>query len=303
MSMNTGYSIRKAAELSGLTPYVIRAWESRYSVVEPRRTKGNQRSYNDADVRRLKLLAEGVAAGYRIGRIALMSDGDLTALMQSDTENGIGCDADGPMGALTRIRNAVKDLDAQKIASILDDTALGIGLLSCIDNVIVPFLEDIGTGWHEGRWRIYHEHIASASIRNFLGKHLDAIVPSVDDPVAVVATPGGQEHDIGSLSVAVAASLSGYRVFYTGSGIPLEEVADIIKKQDARLVLLSVVFPRSIHRISRDIDAMQRRLPENCRLIIGGPSARFLESSVKALSPAKMYDLHRFLGKIRNQIR
>jgi hypothetical protein len=41
---------------TGLTPDLLRAWEKRYGVVTPIRSRGGQRLYSDADVERLSQL-------------------------------------------------------------------------------------------------------------------------------------------------------------------------------------------------------------------------------------------------------
>ena len=55
--MAKGHPIAVVAERTGLSRDVIRAWERRYGVVEPSRTAGRQRSYSDAEIARLSLLA------------------------------------------------------------------------------------------------------------------------------------------------------------------------------------------------------------------------------------------------------
>ena len=56
MGEKTGHKklpIREVARETGLSPYVIRAWEKRYAVVEPVRNHSNQRLYTEAHVERL----------------------------------------------------------------------------------------------------------------------------------------------------------------------------------------------------------------------------------------------------------
>jgi len=79
------FSIRMAAQQSGLTPFVIRSWERRYNAVEPIRTPSNQRRYTRAHIERLTKLRRAVDVGYRIGDIAHMSDQELDSLVMSRT--------------------------------------------------------------------------------------------------------------------------------------------------------------------------------------------------------------------------
>ncbi len=302
MHMGKGYTIQKAAELTGLTPHVIRAWEKRYGVVEPVRTEGNQREYSDRDILRLKRLSEAVSAGIRIGSAAKLNNEELSAQLDSYSKAKTGHGVPEPNNSLSRIRIALNKLDYRSILAILDETTSGIGIIQCIDDVIVPLMTEIGSGWREGQWRIYHEHLASTAIRAFLNKNLSTIVYEEDDPVVVVATPEGQGHDLGSLTVAIISSMCGLQVRYTGSDLPREEIIGIVSDQNAHILLLSVVFPQSMTRMKREITALQRELPKSCRLILGGPSARFMELEGIDVAPGKMGDLRPWLGRIRDEI-
>ena len=58
------YTIREAANRAGVTADVLRAWERRYHIVEPRRTPGGYRQYDDAAIRRLRAMRRLVDDGW-----------------------------------------------------------------------------------------------------------------------------------------------------------------------------------------------------------------------------------------------
>jgi DNA-binding transcriptional MerR regulator len=66
------FPIRVVAELTGINPVTIRAWERRYQLVRPTRTPGGHRLYSRLDVERLRAAANLVAEGITIGRAARM---------------------------------------------------------------------------------------------------------------------------------------------------------------------------------------------------------------------------------------
>ena len=53
----TMYTIKRAAELTGIGLASLRAWERRYGVVPPSRTESRYRLYSDNDVRALSIMA------------------------------------------------------------------------------------------------------------------------------------------------------------------------------------------------------------------------------------------------------
>ncbi len=54
------FSIGETAALTGVSPHTIRAWERRYRMVSPRRTRSRHRRYSEADVQVLREVREQV---------------------------------------------------------------------------------------------------------------------------------------------------------------------------------------------------------------------------------------------------
>tara|TARA_R110002096_G_scaffold273422_9_gene467297 strand:- start:34919 stop:35890 length:972 start_codon:yes stop_codon:yes gene_type:complete len=78
------FQIGTVARLTGLTVHCIRAWESRYQVVEPQRSENNRRFYVRSDIRRLTLLKSLADAGHSIGTIAPLDTGQLEERLRND---------------------------------------------------------------------------------------------------------------------------------------------------------------------------------------------------------------------------
>src|SRR6185295_16938323 len=79
--MPASFSIQTAAERTGLTPHVIRAWERRYRAIEPQRSAGKQRLYSEEEIERLAMLSRAVRSGHSIGKIATIPMTELRALI------------------------------------------------------------------------------------------------------------------------------------------------------------------------------------------------------------------------------
>ena len=79
--MASSFSIQAAAERSGLTPHVIRAWERRYRAIEPERSPGKHRLYSESEIERLAMLNRAVRSGHRIGKIATLPTEQLRDLV------------------------------------------------------------------------------------------------------------------------------------------------------------------------------------------------------------------------------
>src|SRR6187200_3531359 len=74
-----GYPIRAVSKMTGIGIDTLRAWERRYGAVTPTRDDRG-RMYTEADVERLRLLNGAVERGHSIGRLAGLSNDQLTEL-------------------------------------------------------------------------------------------------------------------------------------------------------------------------------------------------------------------------------
>jgi len=74
---SSGYRIGTVANLTGIDIHTIRSWERRYGAVEPTRSAGGTRLYDDAAVERLQLLKAFVDCGEPIRVAAALSDDEL----------------------------------------------------------------------------------------------------------------------------------------------------------------------------------------------------------------------------------
>src|SRR4051812_50169547 len=67
------YRIKRVAQVTGINPATLRAWERRYNLIAPGRTDSGYRLYSDEDVAMLsrikQLTDEGLTIGEAIARV------------------------------------------------------------------------------------------------------------------------------------------------------------------------------------------------------------------------------------------
>ncbi len=269
------YSIQTAARLSGLTPFVIRAWEKRYDVVRPHRTETNRRLYSDADVERLGMLRKLTEAGLAISSVARLPDHELRALLRKMDDDAVHAEANAKDYAGWRavlMRHALQ-LDGAGLERALREAERELSRHAFIDHVIGPFIADIGSGWREGSVRIVQEHLATTAVRTVLIDLLNtASVPS-DAERVISATPSGQMHELGVLLAALAASTAGRAVTHLGADLPAEEIALAARDLGAAEVLISIVYPPDDTETFAQLVELVRLLPAYTRIVAGGASA------------------------------
>jgi DNA-binding transcriptional MerR regulator/methylmalonyl-CoA mutase cobalamin-binding subunit len=302
------HPIQVVSRRTGLSQDVIRVWERRYHAVTPERSPTNRRLYSDEDVRRLALLRRATTGGRRIGDVAGLPTDELEKLVQADDEAAIS--VSGPaFGAgrpatehLAACLDAVEALDEEALERELERAAVSLTVPQLLEQILLPMLQRIGDGWHDGNLRIAHEHMASATVRSFLGamrSNNDMAGPRTE---ILVTTPSGQLHELGALMAAVTADLDGWRPIYLGPNMPAEEIAAVARQRDARIVALSLVHASDASATTGELRRIHRLLPEGAVIIVGGSGARNYLSVLEEVGAIHVNDMTAFRGEL-NRLR
>jgi len=130
------YSIKDLEKLSGINAHTIRAWEHRYDIIEPKRTKTNIRYYEDEDLKFLLNIALLNKNGIKISKIADMSRSEIAekvaAISEVNFEHGTQLDA---------LTISMIEMDEYKFDRIITTNIQQMGFEKTMVEVIHPFLE------------------------------------------------------------------------------------------------------------------------------------------------------------------
>ncbi len=304
------HSIRTVSERTGLSPHVIRVWERRYSTIQPRRSRGNQRIYSDSDVLRLQRLRQLTEYGYGIGKLAGLDDEQLNQLIADELSKvppptrtsapTPGSDSSGEF--VLQALAAVQEMDVTRLESILEAAIVDMGQIGLMGRVIGPLAETIGEQWRQGNLQAAHEHLATATLRTFLGKMVRPFALQPSAPLLIATTPAGQLHELGAALVAASASVLGWRVTYAGTSLPAEEIARISRVQSARVVALSLIHPEDDPLIPQELARLRKLVPESTALIAGGRAIRGYAASLAENQIRAIHTLEE-LGEVLDSLR
>ncbi len=289
--------IGELASRVGVSTHVLRAWESRYSLLQPSRSAGGYRLYGPEDERRVReviaLRDQGVSAVEASRRVlaAERSGTSPTAVTpqgaaaaERAAQDGVdqGLRTDPPVLA-AQLLDAVSALDEDRAHAVLDTAFLDRSIESAIVDVLVPFLVRVGEAWELGRIGIAQEHFASSLVRRRLGA-LSLTWGVGSGPVAVLACPPGEFHDIILLSFGVLLGRAGWRIRYLGADTPIPSLTSACRLAEADAVVLACRRPSGYRSHA---DALRRLGLQHPLWIAGrGATPRVIEElGVQLLGP------------------
>lgn len=263
----------------GVSPSVLRAWESRYGLVAPFRSDAGYRLYSDADERRIRKMSKYLAEGLSPAQAA------ATVLRGQRTDHSSSTPARSAPIAAT-LRRCLDDLDEAGAQAALDRLFADYTIESVIDDALMPYLRELGERWDDGRVSVAQEHFASNLIRGRLAG-LARGWGAGRGQIVLLACPPGERHDLALLAFGVALQRLGWRIHYLGADTPLAEIARQARQLPAWIVVLAATSPARFETVIPEL----RELSESVQLVLAGAGATSAigtdaGATVSALSPA-----------------
>lgn len=248
--------IGEFARRVGVSPDLLRAWERRYGLLRPLRSPGGFRLYADADAARVsrmrRALADGLSAA-EAARVALEPKPEPPAEGLLDA-------------AAERLFAAIERYDEAAVHAALDETLTAFGLETTLQALILPTLVRIGLAWHSGELEISHEHFASNLIRGRL-LALARLWSRGDGPLALLAAPPGEDHDINLLAFGLVLRSHGWRIIFLGANTPIATLTHTADTTRPALIVLATFDPTLLEAQSTAL----RRLAKTAPLLFAGP--------------------------------
>jgi len=235
---------------------VLRAWESRYGLLRPVRSKGGYRLYSAADESRIHRMIAHLADGLSAAEAARTVLREASAAEVDDTLPAEHV-ATEPFAAL---RQALDALDEPAAQAILDRLFSDFWLTSVLRDVLVPYLAELGERWEHGTVSVVQEHFASNVIRGRLAG-LARGWGSGHGPRAVLACPPGELHDLALMVFGIVLNRRGWRIDYFGADTPLDEVTQTVDATRPDLVLLAATLTESLTPLRAGLAALARHAP------------------------------------------
>ncbi len=277
------YPIRAVSLMTGVSIDTLRAWERRHQAVTPVRDERG-RMYTDADVRRIRRLRDAVAAGHAIGRVAAMSDEQLATMSLAAGPEAAPAASRSPHSSVvdtTAIIDALERFDASTVETELGRAAALLRPPELLNDVLVPVLTEVGDRWHNGRGRIAHEHMLSASVRNVLGSLLRVHQKAGAPDTMLFATPAGERHEFGTLGAAMMAASGGLGAIYLGPDMPGDDIVAVTTVVPIEVVVLGVSDVGDTDRVEKEVAQIARRLAAHVELWLGGRGAERMAKKLK----------------------
>lgn len=253
------YNLKAVLKETGLTAAALRAWERRYGLPRPARTRGGHRLYSAYDVATVRWLKARISEGLSVSRAVdlwrqvVAAGRDPLAELERPAP---------PPASLEAARQAWVEaclaLDERRAEEILNQAfSLHSVERVCLD-LLAEGLAQIGDSWSKGFATVQHEHFAS----QLATRRIDALLVACPEPVrpatVLVACPPGEWHAFPLHLISLLLRRRGWRVIYLGANVPLDRALETVRFTHPGLVLLASQHLVSAARLREMADVLSR---------------------------------------------
>ena len=252
--------MKDVVRLTGVSEFLLRAWELRYNCIKPLKSDSGRRFYPSSEIEKIKLLHQLTKTGIPIRKLAPLDLDDLRMLALES-------------GQSQRLSNTARSLLQKLIEFDLEEFHKELkrhfqrqNETDFLLETVSPLMREVGHLVHDEKISIFQEHAFSASMRTIVGEILmRKYRPNKKQLKIVLATPELNLHEFGILIAAALCAVHGHHVTYLGPHLPIKEMIKACEKTNADILILSTV-ENPTHMI-KDLDG---HLPLKCQVWLGG---------------------------------
>lgn len=269
------YNIKAVAQMVGLLPVTLRAWERRYGLPTPSRGGQGYRLYSEYDVQTLRWLKEQIESGMNIGqaarKLAQMRESGVDPALQEHLP------IEKPL-SLENIRitvsSALRALNERSASEAMRQAFTLYPVEQVFHQLIRPTMVEIGEMWHRQEIPVAVEHFASHFFQEQLLSLLNATPEPYRNGTILASCLPGEHHQLGVVMIVVLLRMRGWNVIYLGADLSLERLEEVLISLKPKLLLFSSTMPDTAISANKIHDIIQK-IPEPLpSVVLGGEGFR-----------------------------
>ncbi len=257
MLITSLFSIKDLENLTGVKAHTIRIWEKRYNLLKPDRTDTNIRQYDLANLKKLLNVTLLYNAGYKISKIAKLSEEEVNKIIRELSETSTD------EYARQAFKTAMFEFNHYLFIKTYKTLLSKKSFQEIFHDVFLPLLYEIGMLWQTGTLDPSHERFISELIKQKLIINIDKARQKNGEQIAptfALFLPLEEIHELGLLYANYEIINSGYNTVYLGTNIPISSLKHILKHYDDITFLSYFTVKPDQENIYSYIDRFQKEI-------------------------------------------
>lgn len=280
------FSIRDIENLSGIKAHTLRIWEQRYRVIVPKRKESLHRYFDNDDLKKILRISYLYHNGYRISKIAALSDDDIRKRTVTEIERDTP-----PSLIVNQLLEAGIDFNEQRFEEIFLRTVDKLGFEKTVLEVAYPYLERIGLLWLSDEAIPAQEHFTSNIISRKMMMMIDALpgVITENTTSVVLFTPEKEYHEMPLLLMHYLLKKSGCNVFYAGTNVPKNVLQEICNERKITHLYFEIITNLNHFSLNDYVTDLAESFPAQ-QIVMAGPLTREVTVEKRSLRLIRSLD-------------
>jgi len=262
-------SIGALSRAVGVPAETLRTWERRYGYPQAFRRSSGHRRYPLETVDRLVMVRELMEQGHKASSVVAATREELRKLRAVGRGGVVRRPSGEVVGTLDDWMGATHRMDGRELDRLLHESWSSLGSLPFMQDVLAPYLNEVGNQWKSGDLGVGEEHYASNRVTQFLMGHWQGLAGLADGPTALLVNLPGETHVIGLHMAAMVIALRGWSVVFLGADTPIDAIASSATDSVALVVIGSSRFATETV-VHADLAALRSQLSDDMPVWIGG---------------------------------
>lgn len=256
------YSISDLEQLSGISVHNIRIWERRYNALQPSRSVGNTRFYDDDQLKRLLNIAGLYFSGHKISKACAMSKEETESFLQQEINATVSRENQYEY-FISQIINKAMGYEEHEVNQLITQSFERNGILNTYKFVMYPLLVRLGLMWRQDSLCPSQEHFLSSVFRQKLYAAIDNCPPPKQGAQKwLLFLPEDEDHDIGLLLASYLLRAEGKQVIYLGAKVPLFALKNTIASTAPEKLLFFMTRVRPVADAQKYLEDITNHFPE-----------------------------------------
>jgi methanogenic corrinoid protein MtbC1 len=171
-----------------------------------------------------------------------------------------------------RFKEALLSTDEEKAAAIMTETEERFQPGTFLEKVLIPALDDIGTGWEQGEFALSQVYMSGRICEELVDQLLPAESAELKEEPKMALVLLNDYHALGKKIVYSVLRAGGYNVADYGRMQP-DELLEKLEEEDLELVLISVLMYSSALQIKQVVQELAKSKLRT-RVAVGGAPFR-----------------------------
>ncbi|WP_232697312.1 MerR family transcriptional regulator [Brevibacillus daliensis] len=267
------YSIGQVSEITGISTQTLRAWEKRYEIISPRRTKSGYRLYSKEQIDELNWLTYQM----NLHGITISQAIELRKVMQQpESEQHIPVTfmelpaiESACQEIIQSMHKLLVELRIQELTKKIETTLQTYGDDIFFYQIIIPFMKQVGTCWQNGELTVCHEHLLSQLVMQKLYTTFSLYPTSLEQPKVLTYCAETEQHQIGLLLFSLFLRKRGIYVIDLGGNTPHTEVDHFLHLHQIDWICVSIQRVEQAPVVLNLIEKWIKEYP-HLQAVIGG---------------------------------